>query len=916
MAQAGADIYERFFHNLPAMMAAVDYDGRFVDANSAWEAVLGRPAGSLAGTPCLDLVHPEDRERVALLKKKIIEGEPQALFEARFLCRDGAHKWFHMRCAADREKRLIYTAATDITSSKATEQALRESEETRRKIIDAAPMAMSIVNMDGVIEYINRKAVEVFGYPHSEIPNMDRWWVLAYPDEAYRKEVIERWMGRVHAAWEQKSEIAGGEYLVTCKDGTRKTCDIFGVIAADKVFVMFNDVTHRVEAFKALRENETTLLRILEQVPVSLAVHDTEGKVELVNRRFTEDFGYRLEDIPTFARWAEQAYPDPEYRRELASTWDKWVEKSLRTGQQMEGREVRLRCRSGEVRTVFITGMVTPDRKVIALLDDVTARSETERALRERESLYRALVETTQTGYVILDGQGKVLDANREYVRLSGHSDLKEIMGRSVLEWSAPHSQKRAWEAVEIVVRDGRLSNFELDYADKAGKFTTIEINATVVSRGGAKQILGLCRDVSARSKTEAQLRESESLYRALVETTRTGYVVIDNTGTVVDANREYVRLTGHADLKEILGRKVTEWTAPDLAEKNAAAVAQCARDGHIFNFETDYIDKAGKRTPIEINATVVSRGSGPQIHTICRDITERRRTEAELRLLNQGLEARVRERTAELSAANEDLMQEISQRVQAEKEKAKLGEELQQAQKMEAVGRLAGGIAHDFNNILVSISGYAEFLLKSLPEGAQGREDITEILFETEKGAALTRQLLTFSRKQPIKTEVLDLNEVVSETEKMLTRLVGANIRFEKRLAPVLDRITADPGQVSQVIMNLVLNARDAMPEGGRITLETRNAEIGAQYLEMRLAPKPGHYVLLSVSDTGSGMGPDAMHHIFEPFFTTKEEGKGTGLGLPTVYGIVSQARGGISVTSEPGKGSTFGIYFPRTLV
>ena len=173
----------------------------------------------------------------------------------------------------------------------------------------------------------------------------------------------------------------------------------------------------------------------------------------------------------------------------------------------------------------------------------------------------------------------------------------------------------------------------------------------------------------------------------------------------------------------------------------------------------------------------------------------------------------------------------------------------------------------------------------------------------------------MTFSRKQPVQAKVMDLNAAAVDTQKMLKRLIGANMHLESRLQPGLDRITADPGQVSQVIMNLVLNARDAMPEGGRITLETRNTEIGQEYLKMRLVPKPGHYVLLSVSDTGTGMTPEIMQHIFEPFYTTKEPGKGTGLGLPTVYGIVSQAHGGIEVESEPGRGTTFRIYFPRTL-
>lgn len=539
-----------------------------------------------------------------------------------------------------------------------SENTTLESGSTLRKIIDRAPMSMAIVSMDGAIEYINRKAEETFGYPHAEIPNMDRWWVLAYPDEAYRKEVIARWMGRVQEAFIKKTEIDGGEYLVTCKDGSKKTCFIFGVIAADKVFVMF---------------------------------------------------------------------------------------------------------------------------------DDITRRGIAERALRESESLYRALIETTGTGYVVVDGQGKVLDANREYVRLSGHKDLKEIMGRSVLEWTAPHEK-----------------------------------------------------------------------------------------------------------------------------EKNAKAVAQCARDGFIWNFEVDYQDKSGKITPIEINATVVTRAGVPQILTLCRDITKRRQNLEEIRRLNENLEKMVTERTADIITANLELKTEIAQRAEAEKAREELREELLQAQKMEAVGCLAGGIAHDFSNILAAISGYAEFLIKGLPAGAPMRDDLAEILLETERGALLVRQLTAMGRKQPIEMKVLDLNEIAADACKMLTRLIGANMRLETRLSPEIYRIKSDPGQVSQVIMNLVVNARDAMPDGGKIALETVNETLGEKQSGMSLPPGPGKYVALSVTDTGCGMAPEIVARIFEPFFTTKEQGKGTGLGLSTVYGIVRQAQGGIAIKTGPGRGTTFKIYFP----
>jgi C4-dicarboxylate-specific signal transduction histidine kinase len=357
----------------------------------------------------------------------------------------------------------------------------------------------------------------------------------------------------------------------------------------------------------------------------------------------------------------------------------------------------------------------------------------------------------------------------------------------------------------------------------------------------------------------------------------------------------------------------VLEWTAPDKRDENATAVARCARDGYVFNFETDYLHPSGKRVPIEINATMVSRGGIPQIHTLCRDITQRRKDAADLKVLNQDLEKRVQERTAELTKANVDLSQEIAQRMEAERGRELLQQELIQSQKMEVVGRLSAGIAHDFNNILVAISGYAEFLIQTLPEGAQAREDLGEIVRETERGAMLTRQLMAIGRKQPVELKVLSVNAVAGDSARMLKRLVGSNMNLETRLDPEAGQIKADAGQVSQVLMNLVVNARDAMSEGGKLIISTGNEEITERQPPMCLLPSPGKYVTVSVSDTGTGMDPDTVCHIFDPFFTTKAEGKGTGLGLSTVYGIVHQSGGGIDVKTAPGQGTTFTIYFPR---
>jgi len=255
----------------------------------------------------------------------------------------------------------------------------------------------------------------------------------------------------------------------------------------------------------------------------------------------------------------------------------------------------------------------------------------------------------------------------------------------------------------------------------------------------------------------------------------------------------------------------------------------------------------------------------------------------------------------------------DITERKRAEAEESKLREQLLQAQKLESVGRLAGGVAHDFNNLLTVINGYADILLKELIPPDPMHEMVDDIRKAGQRAADLTRQLVLLSRKQVAQASEVNLNDVITEVEKMLARVIGVDIRLESALSPSLGCVLADPGQLHQVLMNLAVNARDAMPGGGTLLIETRNVDLDDSYAEQHAEVKPGPYVQLKVSDTGIGMTKDAMSHLFEPFFTTKRPGEGTGLGLATVYGIVKQSGGSIWVYSEPGRGATFTIYLPR---
>jgi PAS domain S-box-containing protein len=356
-------------------------------------------------------------------------------------------------------------------------------------------------------------------------------------------------------------------------------------------------------------------------------------------------------------------------------------------------------------------------------------------------------------------------------------------------------------------------------------------------------------------------LREREERSRLLMEAAFDG-VVVTVDGVIREANRGMTDLLGYP-LDELLGRPITDFIPPELHVE----VARRVRDAVEGRYEFEVRRKDGRTTLLEATTKNLPIGGRPGRISAVRDITSLRSLEQQLR----------------------------------------------QAQKMEAVGRLAGGVAHDFNNLLTAIFGYAELLGEELGADHPGREDLKEIRTAATRASALTRQLLAFSRQQVLQPVVLNLNDVVENVEKMLHRLLGEDVELAAHLARDAGNVKADAGQIEQVIMNLAVNARDAMPTGGKLTIETANAELDAGYAEQHQPVVPGRYVMLAVSDTGVGMNEATKGKVFEPFFTTKEAGKGTGLGLATVYGIVKQSGGYIWLYSEPGKGTTFKIYLPR---
>src|SRR5437879_2516769 len=420
---------------------------------------------------------------------------------------------------------------------------------------------------------------------------------------------------------------------------------------------------------------------------------------------------------------------------------------------------------------------------------------------------------------------------------------------------------------------------------------------------------LDLRRARTEQARAEEARRQGEERFRALIEHGADVVALVAPDGTLLFASHSIERLLGFAPA-ELVGRPAFERVHPDdLPRINAALRDIVASPGTPAGLELRWRHKDGSWR--HIDAVAVDRLAEPAVGAIVvnfRDVSERRTAEAALR------ESEERYRT--LVEGVRDIIFALS----PEGTIASLNPAFEtitgwrrEAQKMEAVGRLAGGIAHDFNNILTAITGYADLLLEDLGASDPRRQDADEIHKAADRAAGLTRQLLAFSRQQVLQPTVLEVNKLVSDLEKMLRRLLGEDVELSTRLAPTTGRVKADPGQLEQVVMNLAVNARDAMPNGGKLTLETANVDLDEAYAADHYPARAGPFVMLAVSDTGIGMSEETQVHMFEPFFTTKEKGKGTGLGLATVYGIIKQSGGFIWVYSEVGHGTTFKLYLPR---
>jgi hypothetical protein len=597
-----------------------------------------------------------------------------------------------------------------------------------------------------------------------------------------------------------------------------------------------------------------------------LCILEPDGRIAVANPAFLAAFGYEEREV------ANRRFPDLVVEDDRAD-----LEKAMRAAASAPGATFAVRCRSrdGSSRPVEWRARVGPGGDLYLIGTDVSERRQAERARHELASRFEAILQALPDIVAEVN-----LDKAYTWVNRAGY----EFFGEDVIGKDASfffeEPTDEAYAKVQPIF-DGSEETIAVETwqrrSDGERRLLAWWCRALKDENGRVVGALSTARDITGERAMEAALRESRETALALFENAAQGILWIDAEGTILSFNAMAERMFGYRR-EEIVGKNL------ELLMPEKFAEAHRRHQGAYF--------KKPKSRPMGVGMDLVARR---------RD----------------GSEFPVEISLSHIATANGTMavafVNDVSERHRSEKERQKLERSLEHATKMEAVGRLAGGIAHDFNNLLTALSGFAEVVLDELPEDHPLHVGARETLKTCQRSTSLVRRLLAVSRRQMLQPELLDLNLKIAEIEKLLRSVLGEDVDLAVKLEKDLGFVRADQSQIEQVILNLVVNARDAMPRGGRLTIETSQIDVDESFQDQHPGLKPGPYVLVSVSDTGCGMDGETMKHIFEPFFTTKERGKGTGLGLATVYGIVSQSEGKIWVYSKPGTGTTFRIYLPR---
>ncbi len=733
------------------------------------------------------------------------------------------------------------------------------------------------------ITYASAGVERLLGYPTEEL--LGRALLEFIPPDH-----TDRMLANIATALARPGDHLLGSSVVRHADGTDRHLEgsltnLLGEAPVDAMLFSFRDGTARVRRLQQLAANEQRFRELAQEAPVMIWMED-EGRNLIWENRAALEFAGRTWEEDRGTGWLQGVHPE-----DLAAVRQEYGDAS--DGKRGYAMEFRLRRHDGAYR--FIRQVAIPrygdDGRLSGFLGvdvDVTDIRERHAAAEEAEARYRHLADAVPVMVWMGDADNELTYQNRTAEEFSGRT-LAQLQGQGWADGIHPEDRARVQETYRRTLATPVPYQQMYRFRRWDGSYRWfIEIGVPRYAGDGVFMgFTGVNVDVHELAEASGRLEEAEARYRRFIEQSSEGIWRLEMTVPVpidlppeeqidrfyehvvfAECNLAMARMYGYRTTEELVGARLGD-LLPQGDPTNVEYLRAFITAGYrLSNAESHEIDREGRPKYFRNSLVgIVENGQLVRCWGTQLDITEQRLLE----------------------------------------------EEARQARKMETAGRLAGGIAHDFNNLLTAILGTSEMLLNDLAPGTSEREDVEEIKRAATRAANLTRQLLAFSRRQVLQPRVLDMESLVRGVETMLRRLIGEHIALHVQADPVLWRVRADPGQVEQVIVNLAVNARDAMPTGGTLHIATTNVDFPGALTGQETIMPPGQYLQLAVTDTGTGMEPETLHHLFEPFFTTKETGKGTGLGLATVYGIVKQSGGYIYADSEAGKGSRFRIYLPR---
>ena len=860
----------------------VDAAGKFVSVSPASLKVWGYQSEELIGRHFIELVVPEDVDKTNKAAAEIMSGIEARDFENCFRHKTGSRVAIRWTAFWSETDQLIFSIAHDSSEQKRMEEERKmllaelASEKARlQHIFDNSPsFIVSLRGPDFVFEIANPAYYKLVGQRE----------LIGIPVREALPELLTQDLPEILRQVYQTGEpFIGNEMLVKLEslNGSEPEQHYINFVylplrEADNSIsgiVSYGiDVTEQVLAKFKLQESEERYRVVAETANDVIITIDEHSSILYANPAVENILGYKPSElignnlsiiVPERLHAAHKAGISRYIQTDRKNI--NWKDLDLPVLHR-NGREIRTEISFGEYRE-------NNKRFFAAVIRDITERKRAEEIILESEEKYRSIVETANEGIWLTDLETRAIYVNRQMAEMLGYT-VDEMLGRPIFDFIFDDDLADAKHKY-VQRKSGKSETGEFRMRRKDGS-ELITLYNTTPRRNQAGEIVGFLSmrsDISESKKAEREIQNAEYKYRNLVESSP---AIVYLTAP----QSPYVLIYVSPNISRF-GYTTEEWfSQPDLRvnimhKDDREEVLRATEDAIAWNIETDLEYRIVKR-----DKTII------WIHEKGRFVFD-----------EQG---------------NKTGWQGVMVDITKTKE---LEEQLRQSQKLESVGRLAGGIAHDFNNMLTAINGYSELTLRKLDAESPLRRNIEEIKKAGERSAMLTHQLLAFSRQQVLKPVVLDLNEVIIDMGKMLERLIGEDIELVTILNSKTGHVNVDPGQLSQIIMNLAVNARDAMPQGGKLTIETSNIFIEPADASQKLYVLPGAYVMMAFCDTGNGIDESIQPHIFEPFYTTKEIGKGTGLGLATVYGIVKQSGGSIEVSSRQEIGTTFNIYLPRVL-